>query len=280
MSQIQYDFKNRTTLERNKIHYCNYEYFIADECGKRIKEIDSKYYNCNLIGKKTAFCREFDCDENGNEETRNYDTIFSYFEFSYNFSTPKYTLIETSRSDTYGEFNEPFSEIEGWDSESENLEKNSINEEFETESTEIGNKELILKAIINDSGEIVFDGIAEIVEFISSVEAIIIKLPIYKWSNLIDYEKFQTKEDWYLTKLPSSSIPKFYYAVINLKGEIIIQPTLGRIEFLKNTKLFIVADYLVFDEYGFKQNRYFKDLFFSETEFDNFIYNKQKLSEL
>jgi hypothetical protein len=274
MQNYQYDFERQTTLERKKIadytcEYYKYEYYIEDFSGNRIADIDTKYYNCNKIGEANICLHEEEVyDEDGNEEKRNYYTSFSFYQFSYNYRTPKYTLIEIIRSDTYGEYKETISEFDGWVSEIEDyeIEVDSMYRGYEIEPNEQGNEELILKAIINDSGDVIMDGILEIYEFISSIDAIIIKLPLYKGCPYIDYEKVEAADE--------------YWAVINLKGDFIIKPTPGKIDYLKKSRLFAIVDYFLYDESGVKHKMLFKDLFNNEEEYENFRFNNRKLSEL
>ena len=80
------EIKN-TTLERNKLDYCHYEYFILDGDAKLIKDIDPKYHNCKQIGEIENIDIVYEINENGDEIAMNYDTSFRYFNFSYNFIT-------------------------------------------------------------------------------------------------------------------------------------------------------------------------------------------------
>ena len=36
----------RNSLERKKVDFCRYYYFIADENGIKLQDINQKYYNC------------------------------------------------------------------------------------------------------------------------------------------------------------------------------------------------------------------------------------------
>ena len=76
-----------TTLEREKISYCEYKYFFVDREGRKVKDLDEKYYNCKQIGSVSFLASE----EVGINETvyqREYDVSFRYFEFSYDSVLP------------------------------------------------------------------------------------------------------------------------------------------------------------------------------------------------
>jgi len=213
------------TLERTKIDYCRYEYFVQDDSGKRVKGIDSKYYNCKQIGSIASQSEVLE----DIDEIRWYDTSFNYFTFAYNVKIPKHKLEQRDNSD---------------------------NER---------NKEIVLKAIIDDAGTLVMDGIEEIHEFISSIGAIIIKLPIYqgcKWQNRYENSSGEDNDFW---------------AVINLNGEILIKPERAKIEFLKKHKLFVVGDHLLFNQSGEKLGMAFSSLFNDGDDFSNFRHYRLKL---
>ena len=136
------EIKN-TTLERNKLDYCHYEYFILDGDAKLIKDIDPKYHNCKQIGEIENIDIVYEINENGDEIAMNYDTSFRYFEFSYNFITPEYTIVRR------------------YDAQYDSYEYNIYYDENDpdVEVIEAGNENIVLKAIINDAGDLIMDGI-------------------------------------------------------------------------------------------------------------------------
>ena len=167
------EIKN-TTLERNKLDYCHYEYFILDGDAKLIKDIDPKYHNCKQIGEIENIDIVYEINENGDEIAMNYDTSFRYFEFSYNFITPEYTIVRR------------------YDAQYDSYEYNIYYDENDpdVEVIEAGNENIVLKAIINDAGDLIMDGIEKIIKFIPTIGATIIQLPYInngKWEN--EYEK-------------------------------------------------------------------------------------------
>jgi hypothetical protein len=176
------------TLERIKLDYCRYDYFIADRDANRIIDIDSKFYNCTQIGKTIgggALEYEY-IDPDEKEVEREYDTNFRYFEFCYDIITPKYEEVYRVLHDHIGEYRELMSEFElsNYDYENED-------EDNETEIVEKGNEKDILKAIITDAGDLIIDELKEVVKFIPEFELIIVQLYINRnskwWTNYSKY---------------------------------------------------------------------------------------------
>jgi len=217
-----------STLERKKIDDCRFEYFILDYDANKIKDIDPKYFNCKQIGEIENFTEEVELNENGDEIINKYDTSFRYFEFSYNFITPEYTIIR--RYDAQNDSFEHFFDNEYYDENDPNV-----------EVIEAGNENIVLKAIINDAGDLIIDGVEKIIKFIPTIGATIIQLPYInngKWEN--EYEKSIF-----------NLIPNLW-AVIDYKGEFIIQPDRAKIEFDEQLNIFEVGNILLYHSSGEK----------------------------
>lgn len=215
-----------STLERKKIDDCRFEYFILDNDANRIMDIDSKYYNCKQIGEIKNFTEEVEINENGDEIIMNYDTSFRFFEFSYNFVTPEYFKIR--RYDEQYDSFEYF--YDGYDKNDPNI-----------EIIEAGNNNIVLKAILNDAGDLIMDGIEKVIKFIPLIGATIIQLPLmpnYKWEKEFKEAIFNLEPN--------------LWAVINYNGEFIIQPDRAIIEFNELLNIFEVGDVLLYNSSGEK----------------------------
>jgi hypothetical protein len=216
MAQNRDTFPQYCTLERNKIDFCRNEYFIVDRNAKRIFEIDSKFYNCNLIGKyrEEAIESEY-IDQYDVVIDRKYDTSFRYFEFSYDIITPKYEVQK-------------------------DLLNHLGDDDLQTEIIERGNKHKVLKAIITDAGDTIIDEVVEVIRFIPELQASIVKLYTginNKWKKEFEKAYGEDAELW---------------AVVSHRGEFLFPPFRSTIEYIESLKIFQAGGVLLFDINGNK----------------------------
>lgn len=217
---------NRNSLEKLKIDYCRYDYFIANENGVRVRDIDPKYYNCKEVGKIVCYAEE-DEYEDDRDINKAYDISFRFYEFSYNFFTPEYTYAESLVEDSWGDYREPIPENESYD---EN--------DWKVKVVENGGKEIVLKAIVNDNGDLITDGLEEVLKFIPEFQMFIVKFKIFKGSQ--HEKKF----------VESFGNGKYLWAVINLNGDLLFKPESVEIQFLSDSKMFEVGKALYYDTNG------------------------------
>jgi hypothetical protein len=264
------------TLERKKIDKINYKYFIADDKGNYIKDIDSKYFNCREIDRYEILYEEEEEFE-GEYFCKNYEIGFRYFEFSYNHTTPKWKQYFQNFQDSYGDGKEEISELEfensirsNWPKyyEYKKLLKNEKDKEVRDELEDMieqlefeihelytvknqGGKVITLKSIIDDAGNIIVEEILDVVKIIFEANAVIVKLPSYhgsKWEKQYSNSWGHENELW---------------AVYSLKGELLFNPERAQIKFESGTnyrgeelRFFILGDgALVYDVNGKKFNK-------------------------
>jgi hypothetical protein len=233
------------TLEREKLSEIKYRYFIADKDGNHIKDIDDKYFNCREIERYLAgYQIEEDWIGDKYFEREN-EIVFRYFEFDYNQLTPNSRKYYKEINDTYGQSIEEVSDFEAEnffrEKEFELKKYNSIlvnesNEEkideikdkieqieFEIDEKfvikEIGGDVITLKAIIDENGSTLVDGIKEIISLIIEANAVIVKLPFFhgcEWEN--EFFNLPGNEDE-------------LWAVYKLSGDLLFSPVKAKIKF-------------------------------------------------
>ena len=260
------------SIEREKITSGLYKYFVVNEDGERIKEIDDKYYNPICIGEYSRFEEidvvdtkiEFDVNRIKNEledlrksidiasefeslekivkkridpnfipaepelksnlldkvseleellkdispfqsELRKANTSYYFHKFTYRELLPSYEVYSHLTEGISGNYWEAISidEIDNYD-------------DYDIMVDKIDSKEILLKAIIDDSGNLLIDNVKRVAKFIPECCLFILELSRHRGSEW--FEKYAPESSEYLLR------PHELMAVINQNGDFVITP--------------------------------------------------------
>lgn len=260
------------SIEREKIAFGIYKYFIVNEDGERIKEIDEKYYNPICIGevsrsviievinerieseiqeikskieelnksieitseiesiedfvkneisptfipnepelkpdlqrKLTYLKLQLEEIEHFEIEKRNINASYYFHEFTYRELLPSYEVYSHLTEGISGNYWKAISndEIDNYDDNDIMVEK-------------IDSKEILLKAIIDDSGNLLIDNVKRVAKFIPECCLFILELSRHRGSKW--FEKYAPDSSEYSLR------PHELMAVINQNGDFVITP--------------------------------------------------------
>jgi len=258
------------SIEREKITSGIYKYFVVNEDGERIKEIDDKYYNSICIGEYSRFEEidvldtkiEFDSNriKNEIEDLRKSIDIASEFESLEKFVKkridpdfiPAEPELKSNLLNKVRELEELLKDISPYQSEmrkantsfyfhkftyreilpsyevashlTEGMSGNywkeiSIDEIDDYDDVmvdKMDSKEILLKAIIDDSGNLLIDNVKGVAKFIPECCLFILELSRHRGSKW--FEKYSPESSEYLLR------PHKLMAVINQYGDFVITP--------------------------------------------------------
>ena len=261
------------SIEREKITSGLYKYFVVNEDGERIKEIDDKYYNPTCIGeyskppltieyfnetievevtrikneienlkkaieiaseiesledlvknkinpifipsepelksdlqrKLTHLELQLEDIEHFEIEERHVNSNYYFHEFTYRKILPSYEVASLLEKGITGEHFKSIS-------------MNEIDQhnDYDIYIDKVKSREILLKAIIDDSGNLLIDSVERVVNFIPEFCYFILELSLHRGSKW--FEKYGPESSEYLSR------PHKLMAVINQYGDFVITP--------------------------------------------------------
>ena len=231
---IELSFMTGNSIEKRKMQGGEYEYFVTDINGERIKDIGNEYYNPIEIG---TLSEEFE-DENDKLITQIYHR---FYEFTYKDNLPKYKIELEDNGFIF------YESIYDWDDDEEEQQWTSER----TYSLNKGGEIVELKAIFDDNGEQIISNLISVDKYIPEI-GFIVTLYHFTIGNYKD--ALGHYNGWWASEWANAiGEQKLLQCVINLHGKFIIEPWRSNIKYLDAHNLFIVGG-IVYNHLGIRQD--------------------------